>query len=217
MRQKLKIDFVSDIACPWCVIGLGGLERALKQLEDSIDADVEFHPFELNPAMPAGGENTIEHVTAKYGMPASEARANRERIRARAADVGFMMNTSDSSRIYNTFDAHRLLAWARTEGKQQALKRQLFILTFTDQADPGDRVALAAAAEKAGLDPAKAKSVLHSDDYAQEVRSDEALWQSRGITAVPAVIVNDRYLISGGQPAEEFERQLRRIAGEEGK
>ena len=214
MRQKIKIDFVSDIACPWCVIGLGGLDRALAKLQDSIEADVEFHPFELNPAMPAGGQNTIEHVTAKYGMPAGEARANRERIRARAAEVGFTMNTSDSSRIYNTFDAHRLLAWARTKGKQHELKTQLFILTFTDQDDPSDRVALVAAAKKVGLDPAEAMSVLQSDNYAQEVRSAEALWQSRGINAVPAVVVNDRYLISGGQPAEEFERQLRRIAAE---
>ena len=124
------------------------------------------------------------------------------------------MNTSDTSRIYNTFDAHRLLAWARTKGKQHELKNQLFSLTFTDQADPGDRAALAAAAAKAGLDPAEATSVLQSDEYAQEVRSDEALWQGRGINSVPAVIVNDRYLISGGQPAEEFERQLRRIASD---
>ena len=214
MPQKMKIDFVSDIACPWCVIGLGGLERALKSLHDVIEPEITFHPFELNPNMPAGGENTVEHVVAKYRIPADEARVNRERIKARAAAVGFTMNTSDASRIYNTFDAHRLLAWAAGEGKQHELKRQLFVVNFTDQTDPGNHDALVEAAGKVGLDKTEARAVLESDRYAAEVRRDEALWQSRGITGVPAVIVNDQYLISGGQPPEEFERQLRAIAAE---
>ncbi|MDF3981379.1 DsbA family oxidoreductase [Luteibacter sp. PPL201] len=211
MPRQLKIDFVSDIACPWCVIGLGGLEHALGALGDEVTADITFHPFELNPAMAAGGENVLEHIVRKYGMPAADVRANRERIKARAADVGFTMNTSDDSRIYNTFDAHRLLAWAKDEGRQHALKRRLFALNFTEQADPGDHEALVAAATDAGLDPAAARDVLASDRYAAEVRADEAHWQRMGITGVPAVIVNDTYLISGGQPPEEFERQLRHI------
>jgi predicted DsbA family dithiol-disulfide isomerase len=210
----MKIDFVSDIACPWCVIGLGGLERALESLQDEIEPEITFHPFELNPNMQAGGENTVEHIVAKYRIPADEARVNRERIKARAAEVGFTMNTSDESRIYNTFDAHRLLAWAASKGndKQHELKRQLFVVNFTDQTDPGNHDTLVEAAGKVGLDTAEARAVLESDRYAEEVRRDEALWQSRGITGVPAVIVNDRYLISGGQPPEEFERQLRKIA-----
>lgn len=214
MRQKLKIDFVSDIACPWCVIGLGGLDRALVSLQDSVDADVVFHPFELNPDMPKEGQNTLEHVMEKYGMPAADVRVNRDRIKARAADLGFTMNTSDESRIYNTFDAHRLLAWAKTTGKQHDLKSQLFAVYFTDQTDPGNHDALAEAARKVGLDPVEARAVLQSGRYAEEVRSEEAFWRSRGINAVPAVVVNDKYLISGGQPAEEFERQLRQIAAQ---
>jgi predicted DsbA family dithiol-disulfide isomerase len=214
MSKKLKIDFVSDIACPWCVIGLGGLDIALQRLKDEIEPSITFHPFELNPAMGPGGENTLEHIVGKYGISADEVRTNRERIRARAADVGFSMNASDDSRIYNTFDAHRLLAWAGSAGKQHELKRQLFVVNFTDQTDPGDHDALVEAARIVGLDPAEARAVLSSDRYAAEVRKDEALWQSRGITGVPAVIVNDRYLISGGQPPEEFERQLRGIAAE---
>ena len=212
MPQKMKIDFVSDIACPWCAIGLGGLDRALERLHGVIEPEIVFHPFELNPAMQPGGENTLEHVVAKYRIPVDEARQNRERIKARAAAVGFTMNTSDESRIYNTFNAHRLIAWAARDGKQHELTRQLFGVYFTDQTDPGDHDALVAAAEKAGLDPTEARAVLESDRYADEVRRDEALWQSRGITGVPAVIVNDQYLISGGQPPEEFERQLRGIA-----
>jgi predicted DsbA family dithiol-disulfide isomerase len=212
MRQKLKIDFVSDIACPWCVIGLGGLDQALGNLRDTIEADIVFHPFELNPQMPAGGQSTLEHVAQKYGMAPDQIRASRELIRTRAAEVGFTMNSSDASRIYNTFDAHRLLAWAQAGGRQHALKDQLFILYFTEQTDPGNHDALVAAAEKAGLDPAAALAVLKSDRYAEEVRADEAFWRGKGINAVPSVIVNDRYLISGGQPAQEFERQLRQIA-----
>jgi predicted DsbA family dithiol-disulfide isomerase len=214
MPRKMKIDFVSDVACPWCVIGLGGLERALENLKDIIEPEITFHPFELNPAMEKGGENMLEHVSKKYRIPAEEARVNRERIKARAAAVGFTMNTSDASRIYNTFDAHRLMAWAAGTGKQQALKHQLFVVNFTNQTDPGDHDALVSAAEKAGLDPVEARAVLKSDRYAQEVRADEQLWQGRGITGVPAVIVNDKWLISGGQPPEEFERQLRGMAQE---
>lgn len=214
MSKKMKIDFVSDVACPWCVIGLGGLERALENLKDVVEPEITFHPFELNPNMVKGGENMVEHIVKKYGIGAEEAQTNRERVKARAASVGFTMNTSDASRIYNTFDAHRLMAWAAGTGKQQALKRQLFVVNFTNQTDPGDHDALVAAAEKAGLDPVEARAVLESDRYTQEVRADEHLWQSRGITGVPAVIVNDKWLISGGQPPEEFERQLRAMAAE---
>jgi len=214
MSQKMKIDFVSDIACPWCAIGLSGLERALENLHDVVEPEITFHPFELNPQMQAGGENMVEHIVAKYRIPADEARTNRERIRERAASVGFTMNTSDASRIYNTFDAHRLLAWSAEHGKQHALKRQLLALNFTEQTDPGNHDALVDAAGKVGLDQAEARAVLASDRYADDVRRDEALWQSRGITGVPAVIINDKWLISGGQPPEEFERQLRKIAQE---
>jgi predicted DsbA family dithiol-disulfide isomerase len=212
MPQKLKIDFVSDIACPWCVIGLGGLEKALDNLKGEIEADITFHPFELNPDMPAGGENGLEHIAAKYGMSPDQVRENRARIRDRAAEVGFTMNTSDASRAYNTFDAHRLIAWAGEKGRQLEMKRQLFTLYFTDQQDPGDLDALAAAAEAAGLDGAEAREVLASDRYADQVRAEETLWRQRGINSVPAVVVDDRYLISGGQPPEEFARQLRGIS-----
>ncbi len=212
MTQKLKIDFVSDIACPWCVIGLVGLEKALDNLRGEIEADIAFHPFELNPDMPAGGENGLEHIARKYGMSPDQVRENRDRIRNRAAEIGFTMNTSDASRAYNTFDAHRLIAWAGEKGRQREMKHQLFAAYFTNQQDPGDHDALAAAAEAAGLDGKEAHEVLASDRYADLVRSEEALWRERGIHSVPAVIVADRYLISGGQPPEEFERQLRGIS-----
>jgi len=212
MNKTLKIDFVSDIACPWCVIGLKGLERALERTKGEVEADVTFHPFELNPDMPAGGENVIEHIGKKYGIGPDQARINRERIRARAAELGFDMGTSDASRIYNTFDAHRLLAWAKEHGKQLDLKRSLFTANFTEQQDPGNHDVLVAAAERAGLNGQAARAVLASHRYADEVRAEEHDWQSKGINSVPAVVINDKYLISGGQPPEAFEQALREIA-----
>lgn len=212
--RPMKIDFVSDISCPWCIIGLRGLEEALAHTSDIVDAAIRFQPFELNPHMPAGGQNIVEHVAQKYGSSPEQSAANREMIRARAAQVGFTMATSDQSRIYNTFDAHRLLHWAALEGEQAALKHALFEAYFTDGQDPSDHDVLVAAAEKAGLDGAAAAEILATGRYADEVRDAEKLWQSRGISAVPAVVINDRYLISGGQPPEAFEKALRDIAAE---
>jgi len=212
MPKPMTIDFVSDIACPWCVIGLGGLEQALTNAADAIDAELSFQPFELNPAMPAGGQNIVEHLGEKYGTTAAQSAENRKAIIGRAAQVGFTMNMTDDSRLYNTFDAHRLLHWAKSEGKQRALKKALFAANFTDNRDLGDAQILADVAQAAGLDRATALEVLASGRYADEVREAERLWQSRGISSVPAIIINGQYLISGGQPAEVFEQALRQIA-----
>jgi len=214
MTKPLKIDFVSDVSCPWCIIGLRGLETALERTGDLISADIHFQPFELNPAMPPEGQNIVEHVVQKYGSTPEQSAANRMAIRERAASVGFTMAGTDQSRIYNTFDAHRLLHWAAIEGRQSALKHALFEAYFTKGQNPSDHDILVAAAEQAGLDPAAAREVLESGAYAAEVREAEKLWQSRGISAVPAVIVNNTYLISGGQPPEAFEKALRAIAAE---
>lgn len=214
MPRPMKIDFVSDVSCPWCIIGLRGLEEALAKTSDVVDAHIIFQPFELNPAMPPEGQNIVEHIAEKYGSTPEQSAANREMIRARAAELGFTMRGTDQSRIYNTFDAHRLLHWAEIEGHQAALKHALFDAYFTDQQDPSDHDVLVAAAEKAGLDPAAAREVLATGQYAEEVRRTEQLWQSRGISAVPAIVIDDRYLISGGQPPEAFEQALRRIAAE---
>jgi predicted DsbA family dithiol-disulfide isomerase len=212
MPKPMKIDFVSDVSCPWCIIGLRGLEEALERTGDLIAADITFQPFELNPQMGKDGQNLGEHVAEKYGSTPEQSAASRMMIRDRAAALGFSIAMSETSRIYNTFDAHRLLHWAHIEGKQAALKHALFDAYFTDQQDPSDHAVLAAAAVKAGLDPARAGEVLASGAYAQDVREAEQLWQSRGISAVPAVVINDRYLISGGQPPEAFENALREIA-----
>jgi predicted DsbA family dithiol-disulfide isomerase len=210
----MKIDFVSDVSCPWCVVGLGGLEEALGRVGDLVSADIHFQPFELNPNMPPEGQNIVEHVAQKYGATPQQSAANRAAIHARAAEVGFTMKTGEQSRIYNTFDAHRLLHWAGIVGGQAALKRALFDAYFTNGQNPSDPDTLVAVAETAGLDGAEAREVLTTGRYAQEVRDAERRWQAAGITAVPAVIINDRYLISGGQPAAAFEQALRTIAAE---
>jgi predicted DsbA family dithiol-disulfide isomerase len=214
MARSMKIDFVSDVSCPWCVIGLRALEDALARTADVVDAHISFQPFELNPHMPPEGQNIVEHVAEKYGATPERSAENRKMIHARAAELGFTMTTSDQSRIYNTFDAHRLLHWAEIEGRQPALKHALFEAYFTLGENPSDHDALVAAAEKAGLDGGAAREVLTSGRYADDVRSAEQLWQSRGINAVPAVIIDGRYLIMGGQPVDAFEQALRHIAAE---
>lgn len=214
MSRKMKIDFVSDVSCPWCIIGLRGLEEALDRTGDLIDADIHFQPFELNPDMSSEGQNIGEHIRQKYGSTPEQSAATREMIRERAGALGFTMNSSDQSRIYNTFDAHRLLHWAESEGRQQELKHALFETYFTDQLSPADHDVLVAAAEKAGLNGEAAREILASGRFAQEVRDAEQLWRSRGISSVPAIVIDGRYLISGGQPPEAFEQALRKIAAE---
>jgi predicted DsbA family dithiol-disulfide isomerase len=215
MTKPMKIDFVSDVSCPWCIIGLGGLEQALAKVGDLVEAKIHFQPFELNPSMPAEGQNIAEHVAEKYGSTPAQSASARQMIRDRAAEVGFTMAMNQNSRIYNTFDAHRLLHWAGIEGRQAPLKHALFDAYFTKGLSPGDPDVLVAVAEQAGLDPTAAREVLTSGRYAQEVRQAEDAWRAKGINSVPAVIVNDRYLISGGQPPAAFEEVIRQIATED--
>ena len=217
MTQTLKIDFVSDVVCPWCAVGLGGLNQALERLKaEGIEAEITFRPFELNPQMAPEGENVTEHIGRKYGSTPEQSAKNREMITARAAEAGFTMNMSAESRIWNTFDAHRLIHWAGEQGpaEQARMKAALLKTHFTDGQPLNETGTLVAAAVEAGLDAAEALAVLAEGRYAAEVRDEERLWQSRGINSVPAVVVEDRWLISGGQPAEVFEQALRQMAAE---
>jgi predicted DsbA family dithiol-disulfide isomerase len=209
----VKIDFVSDVSCPWCVIGLKALEQALGRLDGKVSAEIHFQPFELNPNMPAEGQDIAEHIRQKYGSTPEQFASNRENIRARGEALGFEFRMDKRGRIYNTFDAHRLLHWAETEGQQQALKHALFRAYFTDDEDVGAHEVLIRLAGEVGLSIVRAREILSSDTYAVEVRAQERFYQGQGINAVPAVIVNDRHLISGGQPVEVFEGALKQIAG----
>ncbi|WP_310462713.1 DsbA family oxidoreductase [Sphaerotilus sp.] len=210
----MKIDFVSDVSCPWCAIGLNALEQALERVAPQIQATLHFQPFELNTSMPAEGQAIVEHLTEKYGISAEQVAANTEAIRQRGAGVGFEFGLGKRSRIYNTFDAHRLLHWAglQSDEAQRRLKHALFKAYFTDGLSPGDHAVLLEAATAAGLDTEAARAVLDSDAHANDVRERELFYQQAGIRSVPAVIINDRHLISGGQPVEVFEQALRQIA-----
>lgn len=212
--KTLKIDFVSDVVCPWCVVGLGGLTTALETLKgEGVAADITFQPFELNPQMAPEGENIVEHIGRKYGATPEQSAANRVMIRERAAEVGFDMRMGDNSRIWNTFDAHRLLHWAGLQGPapQRALKRALLKAYHGEGRNPAAREVLLEAAATAGLDAPEAAAVI--DDracFADEVREAEAEWQQAGIRSVPSVVLDRRFLIQGGQPPEVFVDSLRR-------
>jgi predicted DsbA family dithiol-disulfide isomerase len=208
--KPLRIDFVSDVSCPWCAVGLKSLETALSR---SPEATVEFHfqPFELNPDMGKEGQDITEHIAEKYGSTPAQQEQSREMIRQRGAAVGFTFAMDKRSRIYNTFDAHRLLHWAEGEGRQHALKHALLEAYFTNGEDPSSHDVLLRAAGRVGLDRATAQQVLASDRYADDVRTLEQYWQQAGVRSVPAIVINQRHLISGGQTPEVFEGALRQI------
>ncbi len=206
----MKIDFVSDIACPWCAVGLNSLEIALSRLDRSVPVQLNFQPFELNPDMAPDGEEAIEHLSRKYGASREQLAASRKVLRERGAAVGFEFG--DRLRVWNTFDAHRLLHWAGLAGRQRELKHALLDAYHTRGENPGDPSVLLACAAQAGLDPDQAREVLESGRYADEVREREAYFQQLGIRSVPSVIVDGQHLIEGGQPPEVFERALRQIA-----
>lgn len=211
----LRIDFVSDVSCPWCAVGLGALEQALAHVGDALDVELHFQPFELNPHMPPGGQDITEHLTQKYGSTPAQQTAIRDTIRQRGAEVGFTFRPEGRGRIYNTFNAHRLLHWADVEGQpgqQPALKKALLKAYFTDGQSPESHDTLLQAVADAGLDVARAREVLASDAFTAEVRAAQQLFLNAGIHSVPAVIFNRQHLISGGQPTAVFEDALRQLA-----
>ena len=208
----MRIDFVSDVACPWCAVGLNALERALEKIGDTIPVEIHFQPFELNPTMAAEGADAGDYLKAKYGMSDAQLAHNRGVIRERGAAVGFAFG--DRLRVWNTFDAHRLLHWAGLQdiGKQRALKHALLTAYHGQGRNPGASDVLVELATAVGLDAAEAAAVLADGRYADEVRAAEQAWQRAGINSVPAVVIDQKHLISGGQPPEVFEQALRQIA-----
>ena len=214
--KTLKIDFVSDVVCPWCAIGLASLEIALKRLQGEVAAELHFQPFELHPDMGPEGVEVVPYLAKKYGMSAEQVERNQQSIAERGKAVGFEFRMERRSRTWNTFDAHRLLHFAGEVGAapQRALKHALLSAYFTEGENPAARDVLLRRAAQAGLDATRAAAVVDGDEYADAVREREQLYQQAGISSVPSVIVNERYLIQGGQPPELFEQSLREIAAE---
>jgi len=217
MSTHMKIDFVSDVACPWCAVGLGALEQALDEVQNDITADVHFQPFELNPHMPPGGEDLVEHLGKKYGSTAEQQAQMYQHIKARGAEVGFVFHPTGRGRIFNTFDAHRLLHWAEVTGgavSQRRLKKAL-LNAYQGRGEVIDsHEVLLSIVQAEHMDVAAARAVLESNAYAEDVRAKENFYTGAGIHSVPAVIINDRHLISGGQPAHVFAQALRDIAAQ---
>jgi len=210
VKDAMKIDFVSDIACPWCAVGIHSLEIALSRLDGVLVPELHFQPFELNPTLPPEGEDAMEHLARKYGASPAQLADTRRTLKERGASVGFEFG--DRVRVWNTFDAHRLLYWAGLLGRQKELKHSLLRAYHTLGENPGAPDVLARCAQEAGLDPQAAREVIGSGRYGDEVHRLEARYQDLGIRSVPSVIVDDRHLIEGGQPPEVFEQALRRIA-----
>jgi predicted DsbA family dithiol-disulfide isomerase len=213
----VRIDVVSDVACPWCAIGVTALERALDRIGGDVgEIEVHLQPFELNPTMGPEGEDAAQYLSEKYGLGPEQLAANRARIVERGAAEGFTFG--NRSHVWNTFDAHRLLHFAAAEGPpgaQRALKRALLTAYHGEGRNIASADVLAELAARAGLPPARAREVLERGEYAAEVRQAERFWQEVGIHSVPAVIVDRKHLISGGQPSAVFEQALRQIAAAE--
>ncbi|HVJ30565.1 MAG TPA: DsbA family oxidoreductase [Gammaproteobacteria bacterium] len=212
----MRIDFVSDVACPWCAIGMTALDRALERIGPDVgEIEVHLQPFELNPTMGSGGEDAAKYLSEKYGLSPEQLTANRARIAERGAAEGFRFGAR--SHVWNTFEAHRLLFWAGVDGPpgaQRALKRALLRAYHGDDRNIGSRDVLVELAAEAGLPAERAREVLEGGEFAEEVRQAERFWQEVGIHSVPAVIVDRKHLISGGQPSAVFEHALRQIAAE---
>jgi predicted DsbA family dithiol-disulfide isomerase len=213
--MTLRIDFISDVACPWCAIGLAALERALER--SGIAAELHFQPFELNPTMAPEGADAAAYLKAKYGLTDEQLAANRSRIAQRGAAEGFAFG--ERRHVWNTFDAHRLLWWAGVEGApgtQHALKRALLKAYHGEGRNPGAHDVLLELAAQCGLPADRAREVLDGNLFADEVREAERFWQEAGISGVPATVIDRRHLISGGQPSEAFEQALRQLSASRG-
>ncbi len=208
--KPLRIDIVSDVVCPWCVIGYRQLAKALADTDTNYD--IHWHPFELNPNMPKEGQNMREHITEKYGSSKAESDASRARMTEAGREVGFEFNFNDDSRMHNTFDLHQLLHWAQMQGRMHDLKQALFAAHFTAGRNISDQDVLADVAAEVGLDRDEARAVLADQRFASDVRASERHWQQQGIQSVPAIIFNDRHLVSGAQGVDNFKQILEQLA-----
>jgi predicted DsbA family dithiol-disulfide isomerase len=210
-KPEIKIDIVSDVVCPWCIIGYRQLERAIDALGDRATVTLQWHPFELVPGMVPEGQNSRDYMRERYGATPEQSHANRDKMVGIGQGLGIDFRFSDESRIYNTHKAHQLLKWSADSGKQTALKLALFDAYFTEQANVSEDEVLMAALERAGLDQDEAAEVLRDGRYAQAVSAEIDYWHDQNVTGVPAFIINGKYMVPGAQDAETFGRILDRI------
>jgi len=216
MTHTVRIDFVSDVVCPWCVVGLNSLQAALEHVKSEVNADIHFQPFELAPGMDESGENLTAYLMSKYNISSEQVAQTQAAIIARGKEQGFVFDFNSDSRKWNTLDAHRLLHWeGETSDKQLALKQALFVANFTENRHINDHAVLVELATQVGLDGVEAAEVLASGRYTEEVRELETRWQQQGVSSVPTMIFNNRYAVSGGQPVETFVEVIRELIKEQ--
>lgn len=213
LENILQIDIVSDVVCPWCIVGFKQLEQAIE--ETGVPAAIKWHPFELNPDMPQEGENLRAHIMRKYGVSAEQSQETRERLTELGASLGFDFRFTDGMQMVNTFKAHQLLHWAGPEGKEHPLKMALFEAYFKDGKDVSDTETLADMAAAVGLDREEAVQVLQDGRFAEVVREEEGFWRQNGIEGVPAVIFERRHMISGAQGAENYAAIIKQLVDTE--
>lgn len=209
-QAPLRIDIVSDVMCPWCIIGYRQLALALAQT--NTPHEIHWHPFELNPNMPPEGQNMREHIVEKYGSSVQASEASRDKMTAIGKELGFDFRFTADMRMHNTFNTHQLLHWADQQGRMHELKMALFSAHFTDQRNLSDNEVLADIAAEIGLNRDEALAVLANQRFAQEVREEEQHWQHQGIQSVPAVVFNNRHLVSGAQGIDNFTLILNQLA-----
>ena len=213
--KNFKIDIVSDVMCPWCVVGYKNLETALSELKDEIKAEITWHPFELNPDMPIEGQDLNQHLMQKYNLTEQQGDENRKNMLEAGQRAGFTFNFDGKRIMINSFDLHRLLTWARKEGKQTELKLAFFEAHFTDLKYLNQLDTLLDVVASVGLDKDTARNILQSDQYAQEVSQEQDQFKQLGITSVPTFIINDKYAITGGQPSDSFIQAFKQISQEQ--
>ncbi len=208
----IQIDIVSDVMCPWCIVGFKQLEQALGMT--GVGAYVRWHPFELNPDMPPEGQNLTAHLADKYGSTPEQSAANRTRLAELGQSLGFTFNFSDDSRIVNTFAAHQLLGWAQPQNKQHPLKMALFDAHFSQGQDVSDADVLIRVAETVGLDADAAREVLRSGSHAEETRAHQQFWTARSISGVPSMVFDGKYLLTGAQGTQTYAQMLQKVIAE---
>lgn len=214
MKPTIKINFISDIGCPWCAVALGTLDQAMENLKDQAEFEIHFEPYELNPQMKIGGANAIEYLSNKYGISEQQVKANQAKIRERAAAAGFHFHPEGRKKVYNTFDAHRLLYWAGHEhglASQHRLKKEFFNTYFCLAADFDKRENLLEAVQRARLDQSAASKVLEEGLFTKEVKAQVAYYQAQGVNAVPNLILNGKHSLQGAQPLEILEASLKEV------
>ncbi len=210
MTDTLRIDIVSDVMCPWCIIGYRQLAQALDA--SGADHEIHWHPFELNPNMPAEGQNVREHIIEKYGSTPEQSEQSRNQMTAIGEELGFPFRFAEDMRMHNTFNAHQLLHWAGTMDRKHDLEMAMFTAHFTNRRDLSDTAVLADIAGEIGLDRVAALDVLERQQFAEETRALEQFWIKQGIQGVPAVVFNGRHLVTGAQGVENYSRMLAHLA-----